>query len=130
MLLSENHAESGMTGHPLRLALPIYEALDEESPSFAIVAFDGTEAVGVAAVIVSVHPHTSTLFAQNDTLYVKPAYRGRNVGGVLFVKAEREARALGAVSFLWSAPVDSPLAAALEKRCPRINRQSLFHKEL
>lgn len=119
-----------MKGHPLRLSLPIYEALDEQTPSFAIVAFDDEEAVGVSAVTIGIHPHTSTLFAQNDTLYVKPKYRCRNVGGILFVKSEREAKRRGAVSFLWSAPVDSPLAEALARRCPRINRQSLFHKEL
>ena len=129
-LLEANHRESGMLGHPLRADAAQYEALDRQTPSFAIVAFDGDRAVGVSAVLIGVHPHTSTLFAQNDTLFVLPPYRARSVGGILFVKSEREAKRRGAETFLWTCPIDSPLAVALEKRCPRVNRQILFQKEL
>lgn len=130
VLLEANHGESGMLGHPLRLDVAQYEALDKHTKSFAIVALDGDKAVGVSAVLIGKHPHTSTLFAQNDTLFVLPHYRTRSVGGILFVKSEREAKRRGAESFLWTCPIDSPLSAALEKRCPRVNRQIIFQKEL
>lgn len=129
-LFEANHAESGMRGHPLRINHDEYRALDAHSPSFAVVAFDGDEAVGLCSVFMALHPHTSELFAQNDTLYVLPSARPRGVGGRLFFRAESEARRRGAVSFLWSAPAASPLARALERRCSATNQQTTFQREL
>lgn len=130
-LLEKNHAETGMKGIPLRVSRDVYRALDEQSPSFCILAKDEHGfVVGLAAVLIGVHPHTSELFAENSTIYVLPSFRSKGVGGRLFALAEKEARKRGATAFLWAAPVGTELEQALSKRVDISDTQKLFLRRL
>ena len=130
-LLEKNHAETGMRGIPLRVSRDVYRALDETSPSFSILAKDDYGfVVGLAAVVIGIHPHTSELFAENSTIYVLPSYRSKGIGGRRFALAEREARKRGAKAFLWAAPVGTELEQALSKRVDISDQQTLFLRRL
>lgn len=129
-LLELNFDETGFPVGMLDPDLSAYAALDKHTPSFAIVARDGLEPVGLAVVFVLRHPHTSTLFAQNDTLFVRKDRRNVPVGAVLFAKAEREARARGAKAFLWDVPQGSTIDRALARRCEYRDAHTLYFKEL
>lgn len=128
-MIRENFAETGLPGHSLNLFHDGYRALDLATDSFGIVARDSDGAVlGFATVIIGHHLHTSELFAQNDTIFCHPSARARGVGGRLFALAEKEAKRRGAKMFFWSAPVDSGLTSALNKRAEF--QQVIFIREL
>ena len=117
-LLKQNWEESGLkVGLPFRLDREQYDLLSIQGDSFGIVAFDGERPIGFVSVFVGPDPHTSRTVALNDSIYVLPEYRVRGVGGQLFVRAEREARARGVAVFFWQVGIDSPLDRALRRRC-------------
>lgn len=129
-LLELNFAETGFPVGALAPDLEAYAALDKYTPSFAIVARDEIEPIGLIVVLVSRHPHTSALFAQNDTLFVRKEFRNIPVGAVLFTKAEREARSRGAKVFLWDVPHGSSIDRALARRTEYRDAHTLYFKEL
>lgn len=113
-----------MPGRKLKPLTWAYEQYGEKSPSFAIVAYDDAgEVAGFCSVFVSLHQHTSEVMATNDVLFVLPKYRSGLLAGRLFVRAEAEAKARGAVAFQWVAPVRSQLYKALLHRTPQEKRQ-------
>lgn len=114
-ILEANYKESGTPGFDFCLHRETYEAVTFDGKSFAIVAFDGAKAVGVVSVFICNDPHTSQLFAINDTIYCLPNYRARGVGGQLFVRAEREASLRGCATFLWQVGIGSSLDRALAR---------------
>lgn len=116
-ILEQNFKESGLRGAEFDLCRETYEMLTEQGDSFAVVAFDGNRPIGVVDVFVGPDPHTSLTVALNDTIYVLPEYRGRGVGGQLFARAEREAKARGVAVFFWQVGIGSPLDQALRRRC-------------
>lgn len=115
-ILEKNFLESGLKGFDFRLNRETYEALSIQGDSFGIVALDDGRPVGMVSVFVGPDPHISRLVALNDTIYVLPEYRPRGIGGQLFVRAEREAKARGAVVFFWQVGLNSPLDRALQRR--------------
>lgn len=116
-LLEDNFRESGLKGFDFKPDLETYEALSA-TDSFCLVAADEGVPIGICSVFVTRDLHTSQLIAINDTIYCRPEYRERGVGGQLFVRAEREAKARGVSVFFWQVGVDSPLDKALRKRSP------------
>lgn len=116
-ILEANFKESGNPNFEFCLHRESYEGISFVGTSFAIVAFDGDKPVGVVCVFAGKDPHTSQLSALNDTIYCLPEYRARGVGGQLFVRAEREARARGCATFIWMVGIGSPLDKALARRC-------------
>ena len=113
--LEANFKESGLPGFEFELHRETYEAVAFDGASFAIVAFDDEKPVGVVSVFVAPDPHVSLKLALNDTIYCLPEYRARGVGGQLFVRAEREARARGCAAFLWQVGIGSLLDRALRR---------------
>lgn len=128
-VLHENWMESGQPKTDrFILDTPIYEYL-ADTDSFAILARDGEAVVGYVVVFMTRSPHTSRIIASNDTIYVKPAYRPRGLGGRLFYMAEVEAQKRGATRFQWACDVGSPLHRALVKR-PHTMQQIVIEREL
>ena len=116
-ILEQNFRESGLRGFDFNLSRETYEVLTMQGDAFGIVALDGDRPVGVVSVFIGPDPHISETVALNDTIFVLPEYRACGVGGQLFVRAEREAKARGAVIFFWQVGIDSPLDRALRRRC-------------
>lgn len=116
-LLDQNFRESGLRGFDFCLNREAYEALSIQGDSFGIVALDDGRPVGMVSVFVGPDPHITRAVALNDTIFVLPEYRPRGIGGQLFVRAEREAKARGAVVFFWQVGIGSPLDQALQRRC-------------
>ena len=98
-LFDQNYAEAALPGHQFNLDESAYVQYEKQTPSFAIVAYDGEVLAGFCSVFVSFHQHTSEVMATNDAIFVRPEYRSGILAGQLFVKAEREAKARGAVAF-------------------------------
>lgn len=122
-LFEQTYAEAALPGHQFNLDETAYVQYEKQTPSFAIVAYDGEVLAGFCSVFVSFHQHTSEVMATNDALFVLPKYRSGVLAGQLYVRAEREAKARGAVAFQWIVPVRSPLYKALLLRTPKEKRQ-------
>lgn len=122
-LFEQTYAEAALPGHQFNLDESAYVQYEKQTPSFAIVAYDGEVLAGFCSVFVSFHQHTSEVMATNDAIFVLPKYRSGVLAGQLYVRAEREAKARGAVAFQWIVPVRSPLYMALLLRTPQEKRQ-------
>lgn len=122
-LFEQTYAEAALLGHQFNLDESAYVQYEKQTPSFAIVAYDGEVLAGFCSVFVSFHQHTSEVMATNDAIFVLPKYRSGVLAGQLYVRAEREAKARGAVAFQWIVPVRSPLYKALLLRTPQEKRQ-------
>ena len=75
---------------------------------------DEGECAGFCMMSVTRYPHTDDYYGMNDLIYVKPEFRGLS-GGLLVKECERTAEMLGATSFCWRVPADSPFARMLAK---------------
>ena len=114
-LLQAHWAELSM-GFELDPDAQTYQKLHEAGLMFAVAAVDADELVGYASVSVSPHPHNrQVVFAISDALFVVPERRGSLVPARLMKSAEAEARARGAVRFMWACRAGTPLAAMLER---------------
>ena len=111
-------AEAGVPCASMCIEEPYYAELEKYTKSFFILAYDGEELAGFVSVFVVTHQHTCEPVATNDVIFVRHKYRSGVLAGRLFVMAEREAAARGAVSFQWQAPVRSPLFKTLLARTP------------
>ena len=106
-LFDQNYAEAALPGHQFNLDESAYVQYEKQTPSFAIVAYDGEVLAGFCSVFVSFHQHTSEVMATNDAIFVRPKYRSGVLAGQLFVKAEREAKARRGLPVDCSCPVSS-----------------------
>ena len=122
--------EAGIPGTDLRLDVGLYRSDGAEQCCFVVGAFlnDGTP-VGFSSVILSRH-NTDQTYAANDVIYVERAHRHTGAGAWLVRISEEEAKRRGAMSFLWSVGIDSPLDAAFHRRPSYKLFQRTFSKEL
>lgn len=93
--------------------------LERTRSAIVVCAWAGHELVGYALTLVSPSLHCSDLvLAQNDAIYVAPAFRGGSVGGELIRATESTAAARGAKRIAWHTTPGKSLA--LEAKLPRL----------
>lgn len=94
-----------------------YGRLCDSGLLFTVLALEGGEMLGYCTAVVSPHLHNPTIVcASHDALYVLPERRGGVVSARLMAAAEAEAKARGAVRFVWRARHGTGLAGALSRR--------------
>jgi GNAT superfamily N-acetyltransferase len=81
---------------PLAFDWELYAAAEKLGKLHVVTARDDKKLIGYNLHFVSPHPHyKTTLFAQNDIIYLKPEYRGSGAGKELIRIADEKLKALG-----------------------------------
>lgn len=93
-----------------------YASLEAAGTLFALFVLDGDQVVGYSVNFITTGPHASgTIYAQNDALFVQPAYRKRMAGVRLMQATERAAKAHGAKLMVWHAKEGTGLGPLLQR---------------
>jgi len=81
----------------------------------AYSARDDGELIANVTMYVSPSMHTQVLIATEDTMFVKPEYRGKRVYYKLFRFVEEEMQKMGAKEILLTSKVSNPAGGLLER---------------
>ena len=73
-----------------------YSKMEAIGVHYIVLAESDDTIVGYNSMFITNSPHTSTLHAVTDTIYVSPSVRGDGVGTGLIKGAEEEAKSRGA----------------------------------
>lgn len=93
-----------------------YQALEQNGSLIILAAWEGDRIVGYSVSIVTTALHYSTtVFCQNDVLFVDEAHRRGRLGVRLIRETERIAVAEGTKRVFWHAKEGTALAAILPK---------------
>lgn len=76
-----------------------YSNLQESGSHYIVVAEEERTVIGYSSIFLTPSPHTGTLHAMTDVMYVVPEQRGNSIGLGLIHKAEEEAVTRGAHHF-------------------------------
>lgn len=91
-----------------------YRAMENAGVMFALGAFVNDQIVGYCTVCMMPFPYNPSIrFAAHDLLYVAQEHRGTGVGKALIVRAEQEAKVLGAHRISWFTHYGTPLTAQM-----------------
>ena len=92
-MVSEQWAEVDARARDSKLGVmeDFYTSLEEKDLHYIVVALEDSVLLGYNSMIITYSPHTGTLHAVTDTIYVSPEGRGRGVGTELIKIAEEEA---------------------------------------
>ena len=115
-LFRQHWAESGFgfEFNPDRVA---YGRLCGSGLLFTVLALEDGELLGYCTFVIAPHLHNrSVVCASHDALYVLPERRGGVVSARLMSVAEAEAKARGAMRFVWRPRHGTALSGALERR--------------
>lgn len=131
--LFENHwDEVAKNKHLMKLAPQVekYRKLEAEGLLVCLFARSGEVIVGYSINIITPHLHYQELtVAQNDVIYVHPAFRTSSLG-LRLIKATEEACAeAGAQLMLMHAKEDTPFAKILPRKGYGV-QDIIFSKEL
>lgn len=109
-----------------------YEALGADGSLIMLAAWNGKTMIGYSVTILHKPLHyCENVSADNDVLYVSPAYRNSSLGRRLMKETEARARAAGANLLTWHAKKDTPLNAVLERRgSGYVVHEIIYSKEL
>lgn len=114
-LFRQSWAESGFDFalNPDRAA---YGRMGDSGLLFTVLAIEDGEPLGYCTAVVATHLHNpDVVCASNDSMFVLPQRRGV-VSARLMAAVEAEAKARGAVRFVWRVRYGAALVAALERR--------------
>ena len=93
-----------------------YQALEQHGSLITLAAWEGERIVGYSVSIVTTALHYSTtIFCQNDVLFVAEAHRRGRLGIRLIRETERIAVAGGTKRVFWHAKQGTALAAILPR---------------
>lgn len=93
-----------------------YQALEQNGSLIILAAWEGDRIVGYSVSIVTTALHYSTtVFCQNDVLFVDEAHRRGRLGVRLIRETERIAVSEGTKRVFWHAKEGTALAAILPK---------------
>lgn len=116
--LMEDHWKEVASHQDIRRLKPNTEAfriLEEKGKLLTLFVMDGDLIVGYSVNILVDHMHSDTLVAQNDAIYVDPAYRKSGAGIRLMKVTERAAKDCGAKLLFWHSKPDSRLDTVLDR---------------
>lgn len=115
-LVAEYAAESSLDGLPApQPQWSTYEALERSGMAYPLAAFVDDVLVGFLVLVVSVNPHYGIPLGVTESFFVSPDARGTGAGDGLRSAAEHQAREVGAVALL----VSAPFGGRLERVLPR-----------
>lgn len=97
----------------LKPNVDVFTKMEEQGRLFTLFVMDGEEIAGYSVNILAEHLHSDTLYAQNDAVYVSPAYRRSGAGIRLMKATERAAKEHGAQLLFWHAKQGSRLESVL-----------------
>ncbi len=93
-----------------------YKDIEEKGGLVILTAREGKELVGYSIFFLLQHPHYSTTtFAMNDILFVRPDKRGGTTGYRLIKESENAMKILGAKKISWHIKPAFDFSPALEK---------------
>jgi len=93
-----------------------YRALMNNNLACLITARDDGKLVGYSIFFVTSHPHyKSTIFANNDLIYLHPDYRKGMVGVRLIQYSEQHLRQLGVAKILWHVKFNKDFTRVLHR---------------
>jgi L-amino acid N-acyltransferase YncA len=132
-MLAEYAEESALPGLPVSTKVQdfsdTYLSLESAGVLHIYGAMDGDKLVGFLALVVTMLPKYTRPMASTESIFVSNAHRTSGAGMALLKAAERGAVKAGACGLLVSAPLNSRLAAVMEKtKYAESNR--VFFKEL
>tara|TARA_R110000823_G_C15952958_1_gene502552 strand:- start:30597 stop:31073 length:477 start_codon:yes stop_codon:yes gene_type:complete len=92
----------------LNLDYDKYIKMAELGSHFMVFAFTKEELVGYTSMYISESPHTRSLVALTDSMYVRKEYRKVGCGQALITEAEAHSKTLGARDLMVTFKNDSP----------------------
>jgi GNAT superfamily N-acetyltransferase len=109
-----------------------YELLEKQGSLIALAAWNGKTMIAYSVTVLHRPLHyTQNLSADNDVLYVNPAYRNSSLGKRLMKDTEAAAKKAGADLITWHAKKDTPLERVLERRgSGYVVHDIIFSKEI
>lgn len=115
-MLNEYAEESAINGMPRPdPCVEMYQMLERSGALHTFGAFADGRIVGYLTMICNVLPHYSRITAVTESFFVMKVYRNKGLGIKLLKMAEKEAKAMGAVGFLISAPYGGKLSQVMKK---------------
>ncbi|MDE1971166.1 MAG: GNAT family N-acetyltransferase [Patescibacteria group bacterium] len=93
-----------------------YYLMEDAGVMVSIFMYLGERVIGYSLNVLSAHLHYKGLgFAQNDVLYVDPAFRNGKAGLLLIAQTEMACREKGADIMHWHAKPNTPLDSLLPR---------------
>lgn len=115
-LLAEYAVESAIPGlGEINVQFDTYRQMEAAGVLHTLGAFRGNTMVGFLSFLVSVLPHYGALTATSESFFVAQNERAGGTGLRLLKAAQAQAKELGAVGLLVSAPAGGRLAQVLPR---------------
>lgn len=107
-----------------------FEALEESGSLYCYGAFVGPQLAGYSVNYLYRHLHYDILVAQNDAVFVDPAYRGLGVSACLARVMKTALRDAGAQKLVWHAKEGTALERILRSKHDVRVQDIIFSEDL
>ncbi len=76
----------------MNIVKDFYDKIEATGMHYIIAAYDQEKLIGYMSMFIAPSPHTGTLHATTDVMFVHPEYRNKNIGKELIKSSEQEAK--------------------------------------